>query len=224
MLYVSRLILNLRSRQVIAELRKPYEMHRTLLKAFPTPLPSDERVLFRVDENPRTGWFHLLVQSHSKPDWGHLERIEYLASNIDDVNPAVREWEPQMSAGQLLSFRLTANPTKRLGVKDNPERGTGDGKRVPIHEPEKQLDWLKRKAEQHGFRLVDTYVADNGTQSGAIPRKSSQEEPHAAKWLSVRFDGHLQVTDPEKFSAAVAGGIGTAKAFGFGLLSVASPR
>jgi CRISPR system Cascade subunit CasE len=224
MLYVSRLILNLRSRQVLAELRKPYEMHRTLLKAFPTPLPSDERVLFRVDEHPRTGQFHLLVQSHSKPDWGHLERSEYLASDVDDVNPAVKEWEPQVSTGQLLSFRLTANPTKRLGAKADPTRGTGDGKRVPILELDKQLCWLKHKGEQHGFRLLDANVANNGFQTGAISRKDSQEDPRTAKWLSVRFDGHLQVTDSEKFAAAVAAGIGTAKAFGFGLLSVASPR
>jgi CRISPR system Cascade subunit CasE len=37
----------------------------------------------------------------------------------------------------------------------------------------------------------------------------------------VDFEGILEVTDPEEFAAAVTAGIGPAKAFGFGLLSVA---
>ena len=35
MLYLSRLALNPRSRQAQAEIRDPYQMHRTLSKAFP---------------------------------------------------------------------------------------------------------------------------------------------------------------------------------------------
>ena len=34
-LYLSRLILNPRSRQVMSEMAHPYEMHRTLMRAFP---------------------------------------------------------------------------------------------------------------------------------------------------------------------------------------------
>ncbi|HKV39599.1 MAG TPA: type I-E CRISPR-associated protein Cas6/Cse3/CasE, partial [Blastocatellia bacterium] len=34
-LYFSRLLLNPRSRQVRSELANPYEMHRTLMRAFP---------------------------------------------------------------------------------------------------------------------------------------------------------------------------------------------
>ena len=39
--------------------------------------------------------------------------------------------------------------------------------------------------------------------------------------FGVRFNGLLQVTDPEKLMQAVRNGIGPAKAFGFGLLSLA---
>ncbi len=38
----------------------------------------------------------------------------------------------------------------------------------------------------------------------------------------VRFDGVLEVTDPAALAAAVRDGLGSAKAFGFGLLSLAA--
>lgn len=41
---------------------------------------------------------------------------------------------------------------------------------------------------------------------------------------AVRFDGVLIVTDAEKLRIAVCNGIGTQKAFGFGLLSIAPLR
>jgi CRISPR system Cascade subunit CasE len=40
----------------------------------------------------------------------------------------------------------------------------------------------------------------------------------------ARFDGLLQVVDPTLFRAALATGIGPAKAYGFGLLSIAPLR
>jgi CRISPR system Cascade subunit CasE len=39
--------------------------------------------------------------------------------------------------------------------------------------------------------------------------------------LAVQFDGVLEVTDPAKFLETVRQGIGSAKGFGFGLLSLA---
>ena len=41
------------------------------------------------------------------------------------------------------------------------------------------------------------------------------------RFLSVRFEGLLQVSDPDRFVGAIRSGIGSAKGFGFGLLSVA---
>jgi CRISPR system Cascade subunit CasE len=38
---------------------------------------------------------------------------------------------------------------------------------------------------------------------------------------SVLFEGRLAITDTEQFRATLAAGIGSGKAYGFGLLSVA---
>jgi CRISPR system Cascade subunit CasE len=40
----------------------------------------------------------------------------------------------------------------------------------------------------------------------------------------VQFEGDLEVTDAAAFRAALAQGIGSGKAYGFGLLSIARPR
>jgi CRISPR system Cascade subunit CasE len=44
------------------------------------------------------------------------------------------------------------------------------------------------------------------------------------RFVSAQFDGILQVVDVDKMHAAIANGIGSAKGFGFGLLSLAPVR
>ena len=132
-MYLSRLILNPRSRQVRSELARPYEMHRTLLKAFPAGKVAIERaaddavgLLFRIDEDERSGDLRLLVQSHQQPQWAFLAESDYLLPVAD--NPAMREVNLQLQVGQVLAFRLRANPTKRLSA------GKGNkGKRVGLY-------------------------------------------------------------------------------------------
>jgi CRISPR system Cascade subunit CasE len=44
------------------------------------------------------------------------------------------------------------------------------------------------------------------------------------RFFAVRYDGLLEVTDPVKFLETLRAGIGSAKGFGFGLLSLARPE
>lgn len=220
-MYLSRLILNPRSRQVRSELARPYAMHRTLLSAFPQGKVHVERteedaigLLYRIDEDARSGALHLLVQSQQAPQWDYLAEREYLLPVAD--NPATRAVNLQLQPGQVLAFRLRANPTKRLSA------GTGNkGKRVGIYKEEDQAAWLQRKGSQHGFRLLQIQVSRNELvkQGEAIP--AAQGRAHDLKLFSVQFDGILQVVDAECFVQAIGAGIGSGKAFGCGLLSVA---
>lgn len=221
-MYLSRLILNGRSRDVQRDLARPYDLHRTLLSAFPTGEVHTERtgadaigLLYRLDEDTRTGSLHLLVQSQQVPQWDRLQTTDYLLRVAD--NPATREVMLQLRAGQQLAFRLRANPTMRLPTP----KGSGvKGKRVGIYEEEKQLAWLARKGVQHGFRLLQAQIRDDGKlkQAQAVRAKNGI---HDLELLSVQFDGFLQVTDPDALVHAIAAGIGSGKAFGFGLLSLA---
>lgn len=210
-LYLSRLLLNPRSRQVQRETADPYQRHRTLMQAFPTDLPADERILHRLDTHPRTEALTLLVQSQTRPDWSWLEGKDYLLppDPFDAIdNPAVKAIALPLRAGQVLSFRLRANPAVKRG-----------GKRHALYREEEQLQWLVRKAARGGFGLLQAQVQKLGNRHGWIHR--SEQRSHRLTLHVVQFEGRLQVRDPERFVQTVADGIGPAKAFGCGLLSLA---
>jgi len=223
-MYISQLVLNPCNAQVRAELAHPYELHRTLLRAFPPGVVHKERdaddaagILFRVDESPREQKITVLVQSHIAPDWSFLNNQRDARGHVYLLQPA--ESKPlalKLAAGQTLAFRLRANPTKRLGKS----AGERQGKRVGIFKEEEQLEWLRRKADAGGFRIVRALVSreDRIENAGAIPRG---EQKHDLKMLSVQFDGVLQIANVNDFVKTIARGIGSGKAFGFGLLSLA---
>jgi CRISPR system Cascade subunit CasE len=207
MLYLTRLVLDPRSRTVRRDLADPYELHRTLLRAFPDATDGGPgRVLFRVEPARGEPRFVVLVQSDAAPDWSRLNVPgDYLLEP-----PATKPFTPAFAAGQRLGFRLRANPTVKR-----------DGKRRPLLDESEQRAWLDRKAAVAGFRVVRVEVASEGALCGHKPAEGATLTlTHHA----VRFDGVLAVTDPGQLLHALRGGVGSAKGFGFGLLSLAPPR
>ncbi len=147
------------------------------------------------------------------PDWTPLLENGYL---IEAHGPKMSE--PSLQKGQRLAFRLMGNPTKKV-----------DGKRVPLvfdsHEDPNMKtywDWLHRKADAAGFRVLTARDAPFRTASNR--RKKPRYAKNEIPLFGVRFDGLLEVIDPEKLHHALRQGIGPAKAFGFGLLSLAPAR
>jgi CRISPR system Cascade subunit CasE len=222
-MYLSRLILNPRSRQVQSELARPYQMHRTILRAFPESLPADERVLFRLDEDSHLGLLTLLVQSQHQPNWAHLlDGKNYLlpAESLPPQvveNPAVKAVNLQLRAGQVLAFRLHANPTKRLGNN----AGKDAGKRVGLFKEEDQTQWLARKLKAAGAVPLRVSTSSNGNITS---RQTKNGQKNTITMLGVRFEGMIQVADPSVLLRAVENGIGSGKGIGFGLLSLAPGR
>jgi CRISPR system Cascade subunit CasE len=220
-MYLSRLILNPRSRQVRNELADPYEMHRTVCRAFPNAVYEDNQpsgILFRVDLHPRTRVPTLLVQSLLPPDWSFLraEDKDYLLGAedlpLEVENPAVKELTLNLREGQVLAFRLRANPT----VKKDRE-GKKQGRRLGLIHEEDQRKWLERKLEAAGAALLSVNIANDRLMRG----KSFLPNAQRMSFLSVQFDGLLQVNDGEKLTSAISSGFGSAKGLGFGLLSLA---
>jgi CRISPR system Cascade subunit CasE len=110
-------------------------------------------------------------------------------------------------------FQLCANPTKKL--KTTLEDGTRskNGRRIPLTSRNELMDWMRRKAEQGGFAVnVDTLQA--------VPKGREYFSRHGQLGLhsAVEFRGMLRVLDKERFRESFTRGIGSAKAFGFGLL------
>jgi CRISPR system Cascade subunit CasE len=216
-MYLSRLILNPRNRRVQKEIAAPYQMHRSLMRAFPDDLvEGDERVLFRLESHSRTGALTLLVQSLALPDWSWLAEPGargYLLP-MDEPNPAVKSFNLQFAPGQVLAFRLRANPTVKRTVN-------GKKKRLGLYREEEQIKWLERKAGWGGYCLLSVRTSGQDIVGGRIRH---DDTTHKLRLLSVQFDGLLQVTDTDRLRETVQRGIGSGKGLGFGLLSLARPN
>ena len=235
--YLSRLLLDPRSRRVANELMHPYEMHRTLAHAFPEEAFAangrEEKstvFLFRTEEDDTRRFVTVYVQSVLEPDWAKIpERDEYLCETPEypsisckDVMPAYQS----LRDGQTLAFRLRANPTKRIG-----KTNVGlPGKRVALVREEEQIGWLIRKGRGSeadgtgGFELVMNEGAPSVTvvpEGKKFGRKTENGHRHEMTHVAVLFEGVLRITDADAFRRTLVRGIGSAKAFGFGLLSIA---
>ena len=218
-MYLSKLELNPRSREARRDLASPYELHRTLAHAFPTPAGQDYRathgVLFRLEPSYAGQSSVVLVQSHTAPDWTLLpadytrQAAEYKKTHFTPLS------------GQTLGFRLVANPTKKMSRPDKRQ-----GNRVPLFdagggdEGTPALQWLRRKAALSGFEVL--HVLSEGFLLGSTST-TTQDTKSSLPLYGVRFNGLLRVTNSEQLTAAISQGIGSAKAFGFGLLSLAQP-
>ena len=204
-MFLSMLELNPRCKQVQAELNDPYQMHRTLCKAFGNDNEAWEkaRVLFRVDEINEGRKLKALVQSKICPDWTKLTIPgDYLVSE-----PQCKDISPIIKTGQRLAFRLRANPT----VKRN-------GKREGLYKEEEQYKWLRKKGEISGFTVLSAVAKSEGKQ------KSLTAKGQNAVLLAVVFEGVIKIIDPVVFLKTLESGIGSSKGLGFGLLSVAPVR
>jgi CRISPR system Cascade subunit CasE len=217
-MYLARLILNPRNRWVQEDLANPYDLHRRLMRSYPDDLdmPSEERVLYRVDTDARTGVPTVLLQSFQPPAWEWLDNggsyllpTHRLPPGVRE-NPALKSFELGLQAGQKLAFRLRANPTVKR-----------QGSRYGLIQEKKQRDWLARKGERNGFNVVGVDLIQEGQTHAWKPKRNG--EKRRLTFRSVIYQGILEVADPEQLWRGVKRGIGSGKAFGFGLLSLAPP-
>jgi len=189
--------------------------------------------LFRVDPQPG-GSAVILVLSAVEPDWDYaFHNARYLLAG-PPAKP--RPLELSIEPGTRLRFRLLANPTKRPPLtKEQRLQKQADGEVKSLKRPRVQLtwqadtdpakvfaDWLCARAEKAGFRIdpKDLTISNIGY---VYVHKGGREDA-AQRLRSARYEGILEVTDADKFAQTLAAGLGPAKAFGFGLLSLAPVR
>jgi len=228
-MYLTRAFLDPKSRDVRADARNPESLHKTVMRVFPDdagPSPrSAHAVLHRLDQD-RGDRLVLLIQSRTKP---MVERwpsgyvldmggdLDLAFSNVGE-NPAIRSIAAESAAlvlGRRFAFRLRANTTKKIDTKTRADGIKRHGRRVPVRGDEERLQWLARRAEAAGFGFDDgqvrvTEIAASGGRGGKSVTVGG-----------ALFEGVLVVRDVERFVRALETGIGPAKAYGFGLLSIA---
>ncbi len=206
-MFLSELHLNPRSRDARRDLASPYEMHRTLKRAFPEGEPDANRLLFRLEGAAEEGTSRVLVQCVAvAPDWTHLpEDYCRLVMGPKSVAPA-------LIPGEIYAFRLHANPTVKRQKR-----------RFGLMKEEEHLEWLRRKGSQGGFTVAQANAASyqlGGRWHGPPSRENKASIPH----FGVGFDGLLRVDDAALLLQTLRSGIGSAKSFGFGLMTLAPLR
>lgn len=212
-MYLSRLTLDNRSLSARRLIAGPYQLHKAIMRAFPDADDGGPgRVLFRVDRNSTSEEAYLLVQSEKKPDWQKAELLlDCLALPAES-----KHLDLKFDKGQVLYFRLQANPTVRRKMTDSEV-----SKRLGLLREEDQTTWLKRKGESGGFSILSCVTT---AKEMLEETKAGNGTKHRLSLLSVRFEGVLKVEDREAFLKTIERGIGSAKGFGFGLLSLAPVR
>lgn len=186
--------------------RNPYEMHRVLWRLFPENADANRDFLFRVEQADWT-YSEVLMQSVREPE------ISTSAAQIK----ARREYSPVLKSGQRLRFMLVANPVKMINDEGGRKNSKGEPKkcRVPFIHEEEQRSWLERKL-LNGASLEVLVI-----NPGFPLRFRKAKQNCAGKIQPVNFEGILKVDDPDCMIELVGKGIGPAKAFGCGLLSLA---
>ncbi|MFF8676187.1 type I-E CRISPR-associated protein Cas6/Cse3/CasE [Streptomyces sp. NPDC015242] len=204
---LARIRLNPHSRAVQRDLRNATDMHRTLMRLVPDGLGGSPRqaagLLYRLDV---TDTFSTLLVQAATLD---LKRLpdDYGHADVKDLAPVFNALEK----GLAVRYRIVVNPvkTERLPLENKGRRG----KRIALTGPDAD-QWWTRRAHEAGLQLTTALptpvAAVHGSRDGATVRHHL-----------VRYDGTATVTDPDALAEAVLVGIGRAKSYGAGLLSLA---
>jgi CRISPR system Cascade subunit CasE len=235
-MYLSRLWLNPRSPQVQRALLDCHLMHQRLMLAFPADVGgrAGAGLLYRIEPNSQGGRLVVLAQSRVMPSWATLP-AEWLLRHPD--NPRVIDLTPllgQLTPGLRLSFRLRANPTRKVDARSAQE-GRSVGQRVPLREERERLAWLERYAQRGGFVLEVVMIEGRPVRPALVehsPPIPAPAEPliggrrevaggsQRLTFEPVLYEGILRITDEAAFRATLLNGIGPGKAYGMGLLSI----
>lgn len=216
-------------------------MHAAVLAGIPRQ-PVTERVLWRLDSD-RPHRPALFVLTRSRPSWEHIvEQAGWPgADEPDDPQAVVREFQPlldRLDVGWQFAFRLTANPVrasrspqsptptqKEKAASASPRRSAILGHRTV----DQQIEWLLARAGTWGFALPDSSASDAIGEPVPDLRVAGRERVSFRRGRGsapvtlqvVTYEGRLRVEDPNALREALTAGMGRAKAYGCGLMTLA---
>lgn len=213
-MYLTRFEINPRRRDARAMLASPQRLHAAVLAAF-SESEDAGRVLWRLDEGQHD--VILYIVGSVKPDLTHL--VESIGR--PSYGWQTRDYRPfldRLTVGDRWAFRLLANPVHSV----RPDGG-GRGKRLPHVTVAQQTTWLLDRAERHGFTVP---LGVNGEADVAVRARRTLRFDRRGKPITLAtalFEGTLHVADPDQLRAAMVSGIGPAKGYGCGLITLAAP-
>ncbi len=207
-MYLSRIELDEKNRATMQALESPGIIHGVIERCLEGPR---ERNLWRIDH--LNGKCYLLVLSHAQPNFLHLSSQFGRPGDAGEIK-GYDTLIQRIANGQNWCFRLRANPIHSAATEKEGERG-----RIHAHvTTEQQRRWLMERAVRNGFSIdADGYdVVDTRWYKF----EKSRNESNTVTIHTVTFEGFLLVTDVGLFTKALTSGVGKAKAYGCGLLTI----
>lgn len=174
--------------------RNPYDVHKHIWRVFEWQEQKRRGFLFRVDWDAPGRHVPVLLQSGEEP----------VCAEGPLVLVDTKRFDLRLRSGQFLRFALCANPVKRL---------SSERCRVPLLRHDDRIEWLHRKLDR-AARVVDADVI-------SIRPLNFLKDSRPGKVVALTYSGVLEVGDESLLLSLVRQGIGPAKSFGCGLLSVA---
>jgi CRISPR system Cascade subunit CasE len=235
MSYLSRVWLNPLRPQAQRMLRNPQVLHAAVLGGL-SRQPVVERVLWRLerDSSYRAG---VLVLTESKPSWEHLVEQGGWPS-ADEPQALVRPYEALLGRvvrGAEFAFRLRANPVsatrhpaKSSAAQEHALASSARprGVRVPHRTAAHQLAWLTGRIDKWGFEILLTEAGFPDVRVSAHERmvfgkSGSGDEKRRVVIETATYEGRVRVLDADAARASLLSGVGSARAYGCGLMTLA---
>ncbi|MEU6173639.1 type I-E CRISPR-associated protein Cas6/Cse3/CasE [Streptantibioticus parmotrematis] len=239
-MYLTRFRVNAARAEARRLLASPHFLHGAVNMSFPDSPTRDgtaPRVLWRLDQ-AGPGRANLFIVSPTRPDLTHLVEQAGWPSLEEPgwTTFAYAEFLDRLHKGDTWNFRLTANPVHNIRRRQDP-RDTPT-KRAAHLTPRHQTEWLLQRQEKAGFEVVrkpaEKQLTERGDEyelivHGYAPLRFHKRESGASgqsarrdvRFAQVTFDGRLRITDVEAFRRALTHGLGKAKAYGCGLMTLA---
>lgn len=203
-MYLSRVKINTTVRNTIKFLSSPQVIHASVEGCFNDD--DTTRKLWRVD--CFRGQPCLLVLSQEKPNFA-----QFIAQfGFEGDCGETRDYQCVLDCvenGKKYRFRLCANPVYSL-KSENGKRG----KVVPHVTVRQQEAWLEEKCVKIGFSLDESFIVQRELKR--FTRQGKYVTLHTAV-----YEGILTVCHADIFRETLVRGIGRAKSYGCGMLTLA---
>ena len=234
-MYLTRFRVNAARSGARRLLSSPQSLHAAVMASFaespPTPTGSEPRVLWRIDHNS-TASIVLYIASPDQPDLTHLVEQAGWPSTGTWETFAYTPFLERIADGDVWQFRLTANPIHYI------RRTSGEPTKRTAHlTPAHQLAWLIKQEERAGFAIVrnpperqhlavsdEHDVVVHNHRDLSFGKNGASPGSRNVKIVTATYDGRLRVTDAERLRRTLTAGLGKAKAYGCGLMTLAPAK
>ncbi|MEU3281432.1 type I-E CRISPR-associated protein Cas6/Cse3/CasE [Streptomyces antibioticus] len=206
--------------------------------------PHRAEILVLTESRP--SWAHLVDDA----GWPGADGATPLIADYTPLLERIargREFGFRLTANPVQSIPRPTRPSEQQAarLKEGTDKGSRPrGFRVAHRTVTQQLQWLLTRCERHGFTIPDAtatppapglqHAGTDGQELSAGPavtvvsrdilRFNKGKDGPRVTLSTATFEGRLRVTDPDALRTTLLGGIGPAKGYGQGLLTLAPLR